>query len=156
VKVQVTFDRDGKPTELELTGEGTASAFAALQGGTGRTGGGVDERAQNAEITATLDLTVPAHLATARALLRALAPGHQAQLAGATLALGRAVARAGRLELTRYGRQEDKYAVGAEASLGAGVGAEVEVTRTESALRDALTRPAGGVWERRTDCLDLV
>lgn len=156
VKVQVTFDRDGRATELELGGEGEASAFAKLQGGAGRTGGGADERAQSAELTASLDLTVPAHLQAARRLLRALAPGRQGELLGAAFALGRVVSRSGRLELTRRGRQEDQYAVGAEAALGAGVGAELEVTRTDSTLLDALTRPAGGVWERRADCLDRV
>jgi hypothetical protein len=71
----------------------------------------------------------------------------------AARALGEAVVRDGRIEVTRYGRRERRYSAGVEAALGAEAGVEVGLTRSQAELLDAWTRPPGGGWERRGDCL---
>lgn len=156
VGVRVALDAHGTPKELELTASGQVGGFAAGRPGTPGAVTGRDNHELSAEITASLDLTVPAHLTAARRLLRALVPGHRHDLPAAARALGDVVAEGGRLERTRYGTRRREYGAGAEAALGAGAGADLQITRASGELLDAWTRPAGGSWERRGDCLDVV
>ncbi len=153
VGVQVKVDRSGRPTGLTLVGSGEV-------GGTMNTGthllqalAATDGRQLTAEVAATLDLTVPAHLTAVRRLLRALLPANRGDLAAAGRALGRAMAADGRIEITRYGRKERQYGAGVEGALVARAGVDFGVTRSEAELLDAWTRPPGGDWERRGDCL---
>ncbi|MCW2999876.1 MAG: ThiJ/PfpI family protein [Solirubrobacterales bacterium] len=156
VGVHVTLDRHGEPAELELTASGQVNGFAAVSPGAPGVLTSGEGHELSAELMASLDLTVPAHLAAARRVLRALVPGHRSDLPAAARALGTVVAAGGRLDVTRYGRREQQYAAGAEAALGAGAGVQLQVTRAAGELLDAWTRPAGGSWERRVDCLDVV
>lgn len=157
--VQVTFDRHGRATELQLNGSSTLSGVlsgeharpAALKGLKQLSAS--EARGQQVGYSATLDLTVPAHLAAVKRLLRALVPGHGGDRTAAAAALGQAVANGGRLNMTRYGTREQEYGGGAEAALGPKLGVDVSVNRSDRVLKDALTRPPGGVWERQLDCL---
>jgi hypothetical protein len=155
VGVQLTIDRHGRPTGLALVGSAGAEGSLLAKAQLPHAPVTRQTRGLTAEIAATLDLTVPAHLAAARRLLRALVPGRRGDLVEAARALGRTVARDGRLEITRYGRRERKYGAGVGAALGAEVAVDVGLTRTDAELLDAWTRPPGGDWERRADCLDL-
>jgi hypothetical protein len=153
VGVHVTLDRHGRPTLLALVASGRLDMAAAAKAKLPGTLSAGDTRQATAEITASLDLTVPANLAVARRLLRALSPGHHDDLSPAAGALAELVAQAGRLEVTRYGRHEHKIGAGAQAGLGAEAAFDVSLTRSDAELLDAWTRPGGGLWERRADCL---
>jgi hypothetical protein len=60
------------------------------------------------------------------------------------------------VDVATYGRREQRYGGEAEAGLGAGAGVGLEVVRSRSELLDAWTRPPGGSWEPRRDCLARV
>ncbi len=154
VGVQLTLDRHGRPLRLAVVGSGSAEGAALAEAKLPHTLGTNDKRKLSAEVTATLDLTVPAHLAAARRLLRALTPGRRGDLPAAARDLGAALVQDGRIDLTRYGTHEQQYGAGVEGALGAEVGVQVGLTRSQSQLLDAWTRPPGGGWERRGDCLE--
>jgi len=156
VGVQVTLDRHGKPKGLELTASGQVGGVASISPGGPAALTGSQARELSAEVTASLDLTVPAHLEAAKRVLRALAPGRRRDLPAAARALGEVTAAGGRLERTRYGTRESSFGAGAEAAFGPRVGVDLQVTRASGQLLDAWTRPAGGSWERRIDCLAAV
>ncbi|MCW3038239.1 MAG: hypothetical protein JWM31_144, partial [Solirubrobacterales bacterium] len=159
VRLALTLDRHGRPTELAVSGTGRLDATnrtSSDRGGDGLALRRVRSRDLSAQLTATLDLTDPAHAATASRLVRALVPGHAADLAGAALALGRTFAADARIDVATYAGRERVYGGELSAGLGPGAGGDLELTRSSGTLVDARTRPPGGAWERRQDCLDRV
>jgi Flp pilus assembly pilin Flp len=151
----LTFARDGTPSELSVTATGSVAGSLALPAALGRGAGGGQHGARSAEVAASLDLTQPDDLAAVRRLLAALRPG--AGVADAPAALGAVGARLaghGRVEVRRYGADRSELGAGGQVGAGAEAGVDVSVTRATSRLLDAWTRPGGGAWERRVDCLE--
>ena len=149
--VSVTFGRGGEPVELAVgvAGAGRGDLRLGLPRHRGGAGG-----AERVELSARLDLGRPANRAAYDAFFAALGrgPGHSLALARAAVALTRQVGAAARRDLARYAVDAKHYGADAEVALGARAGASVKLSQTTSLLRDAWTRPAGGAWERRTDC----
>lgn len=147
--VSVVFDRAGEPLELAVGVAGTGIGDLRLGLPRGQAGDGTGGRA---EVTARLDLARPANRAAYDGLVAALGPGGRG-LREAVVVLGRQLGTSARRDVVRMATTARSYGADGELALGARVGGSVEVTRTTAALRDAWTRPAGGVWEQRTDCL---
>ncbi|MDQ3671516.1 MAG: hypothetical protein M3364_03630, partial [Actinomycetota bacterium] len=146
----LTYDRRGEPIELAVAvaGVGRGNLGIDLRRHEGRDGDG-----GRVEIAARLDLAREANRATYDRLLAALSPAGGRDLPGALAALAHQLETAARRDVVRYDSAATIYGAEAEAAVGARVGGEVEISRTTSQLRDAWTRPAGGAWEQRTDCL---
>lgn len=148
--ITLTYDRQGIPIEL-----------AVAVAGDGRRDLGPDlppskeqgDDAVRVEITSRLDLQREANRAVYERLLDALTPVGARGLPGAVSALAHQVEIASRRDVVRYATRATAYGADAEAALGARLGGTVEVSRTTSELRDAWTRPAGGTWEQRSECL---
>lgn len=152
VRLGLTVDRDRRPLTLAVSGIGRVDASKL---GTAKVSTGMG-RGRQVQAVATLDLTDPENTAAVTRLLRALAPGGAPDRPAAAWALGRAFADHARIDVATYGRRDHKYGIGAEAGLGAGAGFDVGVARHGTSLLGAWTRPAGGAWEPRTDCLEQV
>ncbi len=147
--VELKLDRRGEPLELTVS-------WAASGGG----GYGLAARAQTAkarnrrtEARTKLDLGEPANRAVFDRFAHGLTPRGVLELPGAIVALGERLRTAGESELARYEVAESTHGAEGEAALGAGVGLSAELTRSTSTLQDAWSRPAGGVWQQRLDCL---
>jgi hypothetical protein len=138
----VTQDRDGRWTELSALVGGRAEAGAASAAGAGADAGGARWEAQ-----AAVGLDDPEVLAALRAWRRA--PVSDRAVAG----LGRALRDRARLDVRRYAREATSDTDGASA--GAGVRLALDVGRSSETTRlvSASTRPPGGLWEERLDCL---
>ncbi|MCW3012612.1 MAG: hypothetical protein JWO90_3016, partial [Solirubrobacterales bacterium] len=147
--VVLTFDRDGTPLELAVALAATGQApVAGLP-----PGAAAGKPGDRVEVTARLDLRRPGNRTAYDALLTGLTPRGVRGLAGAVAVLGRQLETAARRDVVRHGVDAATYGADAQAALAARLGGSVEVSRTTSTLRDAWTRPAGGTWQRRTDCL---
>ncbi len=138
----VTADRSGRLAELSAIVGGHAAAGAKLA-----TGAGVAAGSSRWEAQATVALD-DAEIADAlRAWRRSPASGE------AVLALGRALRDRATIDVRRYARDGSSDDDGVDAGMGlrAGIewGRDQEVTR----LLSAITRPPGGLWERRLDCV---
>ncbi len=147
----VTFDRSGTPLDLAVSVAG--SPRPGLGGGLGgpaghKAGGGADDRVER---TTHLDLTRSDNRVVYDGVMRSLSDPRR--LPGALAALAGRLGVAGRQDLVRYRTSAATYGAAAEGALGARAGGQVELSRTAMTLQDAWTRPAGGVWEPRTDCL---
>lgn len=156
VRLALALDRGGRPLSLSLAGTGRIGITghrSSDRGGDGLRFARGSGREARGQLTATLDLTVPGHAAAAARLLRALAPGGSGDLVAAGRLLGRAFAAGARVDVARYANRERRYGGTVEAGLGPRAGAGLEITRAGGELRDAWTRPPGGAWERRADCL---
>ncbi len=151
--LNVAYDRRWNPTSLRVTMRGTAGVSGGL-----RTSPKADETARlRSEITASLDLTAGgANLAAYHAMVQALGSTRSPRIVAASVGLAARLVDGGLVEVRRYRAEERAYGAEAEAALGAKLGGGVEVTRSTSVLDDAWTRPAGGAWVRRDDCLDVV
>lgn len=151
--LELTYDRSGRPVEMTVAGIGQAVGSlggedvlpALLSAHLGR----------GAKVTAAvvLDLADPSALQAVDRMLRALSPSGVGDLGAATRALATLLADDGRLDVQRYGTRESDFGAGVEAGLGVQAGVDAKVTRATSELLDAWTRPPGGAWERRIDCL---
>lgn len=148
--VVVTLDKDGAPLELALRTSAPDPAALGLDlpraAGRGRPGASI-------EVSARLDLRRPANRAVYDRLLRALHPSGLRELPGAADALAAQLRIGARIDVTRTASDATTYGADLEAALGARLGGAVDITRTSSRLEGAWTRPAGGVWEARTDCV---
>jgi len=149
--ITLTYDRRGRPIELAVAVADTERRDLGidLPGGTAAKVGA----AGRVEITSRLDLRREPNRAVYERFLDALAPAGARALPGAVTALAHQVETASRRDVVRYATGATSYGADAEAALGARLGGGVEVTRSTSELRDAWTRPAGGAWEQRTECL---
>lgn len=155
VRVALTVSRTGRPVAVMVSGTGRLTGSRRLavdEDGSALhrvTAGGA-----SAQVSATLDLTDPTRLAVLERFVHAFRdPG---TVPAAARALGRAVADGARIDVATYRRRDHRYGGSLEAGLGATAGVGLELARTGSVLQDAWTRPAGGAWERRADCLARV
>ncbi len=148
--ITLTYDRRGDPIELAVVVAGTRSSDLELDLPPLEAKHGKGERV---EITSRLDLEREANRAVYERLLGALAPSGVGALPGAVAALAERVKTASRRDVVRYATTSTGYGADAEVAVAARVGGAAEVSRTTSELRDAWTRPAGGAWEQRTECL---
>ncbi len=148
--VTLTYDREGKPTTLAVAVAGTGRAELGV-GLPRLTGKDVD--GSRVEVTSTLDLAPDANREVYDQLLDALASANTRLLSAAIVALAGQLETAARRDVVRYATETKSFGADAEAAVGARAGGSVEVSRTTSELQDAWTRPAGGAWEQRTDCV---
>jgi len=125
----VTEDRDGRMTQL-----------SALFGG--RAGS-----ARRWEAEARVGLDDPEVRAALDAWRSAPLSDH------AVAGLGRALAGRATLDLRRYARSASSDSDGASGSAGVRVAVELGHDTESTRLVEASTRPPGGLWERRLDCV---
>jgi len=148
------LDRDGRPVELALNASGALGAGATLPAGLAvalragsafQTSTAMDGRRW--ELSARVDLRDPSVAAaweafrddpTDRATIRALAE----QLRERAI-----------LDVRSYAVSTDSDGVTGGLSLGVKLGGELDVTRDRATLLTAATRPPGGLWETRLDCV---
>ena len=149
--VAVTYDRRRRPVALRVTTAGVGRGALGLGLPGHRAGGG---GAQRVEITSSLDLEHADNRAAYEHLLRALDPIRAAALPGAVAGLAARIRAGARVDVDRYSSSATEYGADGELAVGARVGGSVRVSRTATELQDAWTRPAGGAWEQRGDCLD--
>lgn len=148
--LSLTVDRRGRPLTLGLLATGRAGARGRLPSGSPATAaasvGG--REARQWEVHAEADLTDPRVRA-------AWAGWRRSPLSGNALsALGAALNAAGRLDLREYRFRSRTGTAGFKISRGLSLGGEVEKAWEQLRLVSADTRPPGGVWERRVDCLE--
>jgi hypothetical protein len=151
--IALTLDRHRRPTELSLSASGTLAAGAALPPALSRAFGGrvdaisADGRGRRFELAARLNLRDPL-VAAAWARFRD-DPGSGVAIRG----LGEAIRDRAHLDLRTY--RTNSTSSGASVGIGqvVQVGGEVEHTVEHSRLLSAASRPAGGLWEQRLDCL---
>ena len=153
VTLAVTLDGRRRATELALTASGTLAAGAALPPSLSRVVGGrasalsVDGRGRRFEFDARLDLRDPLVVAAWKRFLEDRGSGH------AIRALGEAVRDRARLDLRTY--RTSSTSSGVSAGIGQVVQAAGEYDHTieNARLLSASTRPPGGLWEKRLDCV---
>jgi hypothetical protein len=137
----VRADRSGRALELSALVGGRAQAGAEVPAARASAGG------TRWEAEARVALDDPAVRAALAAWRRSPAS------AAAVRGLGAALRDRARVDVRSYARRassdEDGATVGAGLRLGVEVGRERESTR----LLSALTRPPGGLWEPRLDCV---
>jgi len=157
VLLGLTFDRERRPVELSVLASGSVSGGTALPPGVAEAlgTGGDDSASQNLtgrrwEAAARLDLTDPEVAAAWGAFRRD--PASAATIA----ALGRQLAGRAHLDVRTYGT--DTSSDGFAAAVGGGfrVGGETDRTVDRAKLLKASSRPPGGLWEQRVDCLAAV
>ena len=148
----LTLDRGGRATELSLSAAGSVSAGSALPPGLSRAFGGATALSANGagrrwELTARLDLRDPVAAAAWRRFRDEPASGEAIGL------LGAAIRDRAHLDVRAY--RTDSTSSGAAAGVAGGVqlGGEFDHTVERSRLLAARSRPAGGLWERRLDCV---
>lgn len=152
VNLALTLDRRRRPTELSLSASGTLAGGAlppslarALAGR--RSAASADRRGRRFELAARLDLHDPL-VASAWQRFR----GDPAS-GTAISALGEVIRDRAHLDLRTYSTNSTSRG----ASVGIGqivqVGGEYEHTIENSRLLSASSRPSGGLWEERVDCL---
>ncbi|MDP9399616.1 MAG: hypothetical protein M3P39_01385 [Actinomycetota bacterium] len=147
--VGVTLDRRGRPVELSLRtsgrGVGDLPPLLAARLGTTPERGGTRRRW---ELDARAPLSDPA-VADALAVWRR-APGDVT----AARALGAALAERAALDARVYDVRRSEEGTAAGVSVGPhGVGVSVRRVRERAVLVTAASRPAGGLWEPRRDCV---
>lgn len=150
VTIVLTYDKRGEPIELAVVVAGTERSELGLDMPRRK---GKDGGASRVETTSRLDLGRSANREVYDDLLDALAPSGARGLPRAVAALAGRVESAARRDVVRYALDVASYGADGEAAVGARLGGSAEVTRTTTELQDAWTRPAGGAWQQRTDCL---
>jgi hypothetical protein len=121
---------------------GRAQAGAQLVDGEGASAGGGRWEAE-----ARVSLEDPAVRDPLRAWRRAPAS------VDAVRALGAALRDRARVDVRRYARQASSDSDGGSLGFGPRVGVELQRSRERTRLVSAVTRPPGGLWERRVDCV---
>ncbi len=140
--LSVTMDRDGHPTELAALVGGHAQAGASVGTGASATAG-----TSRWEAEARVGLDDPEVAAALRAWRSAPASGD------AVLGLGRALRDRARIDVRRYARDASSDDDGVDAGMGVRAGVQWGRDREATRLLSAVTRPPGGLWERRLDCV---
>jgi hypothetical protein len=151
----VTYGHDGAPLVLTVSLSGDAAGrIGALNA---MPGVPAPEAAAGrlVEMDATLDLGRAENAQLVRLLVGSLDPLHPRPAVAATAVrdLGARLVREGDVDVRTYDTSSRSQGVGGGIAAGAKLGAEVDVTRSGSRLRWAWSRPSGGVWERRVDCV---
>jgi hypothetical protein len=154
VTLGLTLDRDHRPIGLSLSATGTLAAGASLPTGMARALGVRDDgdaqlrlTGRRWELGARLDLHDPV-VAAAWSAFR----DNPADL-GAIRALGTALRTRAWLDSRIYRVSSESDGGAAGLGLGLRVGGELDHTVDRARLLAASTRPAGGVWEQRRDCV---
>jgi hypothetical protein len=153
VSLQVRLDRHRRPVELSLSAAGTLAAGAALPPGLSRALRGrvsamtADAAGRRFDLSARLDLRDPL-VASAWEDFRDH-PGS----GSAIRSLGETIAERAQFDVRTY--RTKSTSSGASAGIGqiVQVGGEYEHLIENSRLVAASTRPAGGLWEQRSDCV---
>jgi hypothetical protein len=135
-RVAVILDRDLRPLELRMVG-GLRTAAGS--------------RREQAELR--VDLTRPQIGAALRGMLTAVRDGAPRRAADEAAALGRWAAAEGAIERRTYRVADRRDARGGTLALGAKLGYETTDAASEWRLERAATRPPGGIWEQRVDCV---
>lgn len=152
----LTLDRRHHPTELSVTVAGTLAAGAslpltvqsALRGAHGAAGGASGSlKGRRWEVDARLDLRNPLVAAAWTRLRDDPTSGDAIQ------ALGEAIRDHAALDVRTYATASTSGGAGAGISRGIRVGGEYERTDDRSELIAAASRPSGGLWEPRIDCV---
>ncbi|MDX6680173.1 MAG: hypothetical protein QOG94_212 [Solirubrobacteraceae bacterium] len=150
----LTLDRHRRPTELSLTASGTLAAGAALMPSaagpreSSAAGTSADLGGRRWEIGARVDLRDPG-VSAAWAVFRR-DPTNPASVR----ALAVQLRERAHLDVRSYALRSDFDGVAGGIALGLKVGGELDRTRDRSRLLTAATRPPGGLWEQRVDCVD--
>lgn len=140
--VRVITDRRGRVVEVgALATYGGGAEYEVTNGPKGKAGG------NRREIEITADPDDPSILAALGDLRRH--PG-----AGAMKALTTAIYERGRVDRRTYEAGSDHDGINGSVALGAKVAAGYDQTSEHAKLIDAETRPPGGLWEKRFDCVD--
>jgi hypothetical protein len=148
----LTLDRHRRPTELSFSAGGALAAGTALPPGLARvlgsaSGAPMSTGGRRWELVARLDLHDPA-VAAAWARVR-----HDPGSGDAIHALGAMIRDRAHLDVRTY-RTSGSYDGGAAAiSFGARIGGEYDHAIDRSRLLTASSRPPGGLWEPRLDCV---
>jgi hypothetical protein len=140
--LSVTMDREGHPRELAALVGGHAQAGASVQ-----TGANVAAGTSRWEAEARVGLDDPEVAAALRAWRSSPASGE------AVLGLGRALRDRARIDVRRYARDASSDDDGVDAGMGVRAGVQWGRDREATRLLSAVTRPPGGLWERRLDCV---
>lgn len=140
--LSVTTDRRGRAVAIGALATYGAGAGYSVSGGPSSSAGG-----RRHEIEVMADPDDPTILAALRAF--GDGPG-----TSSLKALTQAVYDRGRIDRRAYEVGGDSRGVGGSVALGAKVGAGYEQATEQARLVDARTRPPGGVWEDRFDCMD--
>jgi hypothetical protein len=149
----LTVDRHGRPTELALTASGTLAAGAALLPSltgpreSSAAGTSADLGGRRWELGARVDLRDPGVAAAWAAFRRD--PTNPAGVR----ALAAQLRERAHLDVRSYALRSDFDGVAGGIALGLKVGGELDRTRDRSRLLTAATRPPGGLWEQRIDCV---
>jgi hypothetical protein len=150
----LTLDRNHRPTELSLSAAGMIAAGATLPVGLqrvlrGAKGGGSLGRlgGRRWELAARLDLRDPLVQATWARFRR-----HPASVA-AIRALGETIRDRAYLDVRAYRTASTASGGAAGISAGLRLGGEYDHIVDEARLLNASSRPPGGLWERRLDCV---
>lgn len=132
----LVLDRELRPEELRLLGRVT-------------TAGDARER----EVQLRLDLTRPELGREVAALLRGLAGGDAAATAGAAGRLGGWAGTEGWIDEREYRVETQRSGREGELALGLRLGFHEQDQRSRATLVAARSRPPGGIWESRGDCV---
>ena len=152
----LTLDRTHHPTQLSVAVTGTlagggalplavTSALRAARAGAGGSSGSLKGRRW--EVNARLDLRDP-FVAAAWARFR-----DDPASAAAIGALGAAIRDHASLDVRTYGTEGTSGGVSAGIAEGVRLGGEYEHSDDRSELIAASSRPSGGLWEPRIDCV---
>jgi hypothetical protein len=153
VSLQVRLDRRRHPIELSLAATGTLAAGAALPPGLSRALQGrvsamnADAAGRRLDLVARLDLRDPLVAAAWEDFRDHPGSG------SAIRALGETIADRAQFDVRTYRTKSSSS--GASAGIGqiVQIGGEYEHLIENSRLVAASTRPAGGLWEQRSDCV---
>lgn len=135
-RVAVVLDRDLRPRELQVLG-----ALRAAEGG----------RREQAELR--VDLTRPQVGESLRGLMEAVRRRSPGEAAREAAELGRWAAVEGAIERRTYRVTERRDTRGGGLALGVKLGYETEDAAVGWRLERASTKPPGGIWEQRVDCV---
>jgi hypothetical protein len=142
VVIGLTLDREGRQVELSLSGV-HAPATGTLQPGKQRMVG------RRQEFAARVDLTDPAVAAAWSAFRR------RPKNMGAIRALAERLRARAHVDVRMYGTGSSTKGAGGGIGAFFKLGAEFEETVELAQLESAATRPPGGLWEPRLDCLPM-
>jgi hypothetical protein len=154
VTFSLTLDRDHRPIELGLAASGSLAAGATLPTGLARRLGirdGDDAlaalRGRRWEIAARLDLADPA-VAAAWTAFR-----HDPADRDAIGALASVLRTRAQLDARSYAVSSEAFSAAAGVAAGLRLGGEIDITKDRTRLLAAASRPPGGLWEQRVDCV---
>ncbi|MDP2712272.1 MAG: hypothetical protein Q8O56_13730 [Solirubrobacteraceae bacterium] len=157
----LTLDRDRRPIELAVLAGGALAAGTTLPltiegpGGNATsspvtsdaTGSAARGGGRRWELAARLDLRDPLAAATWANFRRNPTSG------AAVGALGAAIRDRAFLDVRTYRTDSSSTGVGVGVAFGVRLGGEIEDTSDRSRLLEASSRPPGGLWESRFDCV---